>query len=251
MTIRGLMMVISGAVIASAQASAAVLSRVITPASADLKCAVVPYDNAWLWTVAFPDGTTNVQGIWSDHVDQSSVAGKNVIRRVQGMSYVKGKTMQLISIINPQTCAPLSTERHTIDGSVYLREFTESAITTQRTTANGDHKVTTTTADTPVFAFNDGEDALLLASLPLRPGYEASINSIDEMTASDNLKPIVIRVLKSTRLHDSRGTTAAFLVETKDGESTSKLWISKQPPYYLRLEVSYPDNRYRFIFERI
>ena len=242
---------ISSGVFASAQAHAPLVPLVIKPGSAEMKCAIVPYDNAWLWTVAFPDGTTNVQGIWSDHVELSAVVGKKVIRRVQGMSYVKGKTMQLMSTIDPKTCAPLSTERHTIDGGVYMREFSESTITTHRTAANGDHKATTIAANSPVFAFNDGEDALLLASLPLQSGYEASINSIDEMTASDNLRPIAIRVLKQAGMHDSRGTTATFVVETNDGESTNRLWISKRPPYYLRLEVSYPDNRYRFIFERI
>jgi len=236
---------------ASAQARVPLVPMVVAPGSAELKCNIVPYDNAWLWTVAFPDGTTSVQGIWSDHVDNSSVDGKRVIRRVQGMSYVKGKTMQLIVTIDPKTCAPLSTERHTIDGSVYTREFNESTITTQRTSAHGDHNVTTIAADAPAFAFNDGEDALLLASLPLRSGYQARISAIDEMTASDSLKPIEIRVLKQDTLHDSRGTRTAFVVEAKDTESKSTLWISRKPPYYLRLEVSYSDNRYRSIFERI
>jgi hypothetical protein len=248
---RGMVMLIFSAVIASAQARVPVVPLGIAPGSAELKCVIAPYDNAWLWTVAFPDGTSNVQGIWSDHVDRPTVDGKPVIRRVQGMSYVKGKTMQLISIIDPKSCAPLSTERHAIDGSVYTRVFSVSNITTDRTTANGDHQATTIAADTPVFSFNDGEDALLLASLPLRPGYGVRINSIDEMTASDNLKPIDISMLKRASVHDSRGTTVAFVVEAKDSESKSTLWISKKPPYYLRLEVSYFDNRYRFIFERI
>jgi hypothetical protein len=150
---RGLVILISSGVIASAQARVPVVPPVISPGSAEMKCDIVPYDNAWLWTVAFPDGTTNVQGIWSDHVDQLSVAGKKVLRRVQGMSYVKGKTMQLISTIDPKTSAPLSTERHTIDGGVCIREFTESTITTQRSTANGDHTVTTKETETPAFAF--------------------------------------------------------------------------------------------------
>jgi hypothetical protein len=167
------------------------------------------------------------------------------------MSYVKGKTMQLISIIDPKSCAPLSTERHGIDGSVYTRVFDGSKITTTRTTVKGDRNATTIATDIPVFAFNDGEDALLLASLPLRSGYEASINSIDEMTASDTVKPIGIRVLKEDSVRDSRGTTAAFVVQTKDSESKSTLWISMKPPYYLRLEVDFSDNRYRFILERI
>jgi hypothetical protein len=216
-----------------------------------MKCDLAPYDNAWLWTVVFPDGKTNVLGIWSDHVDHHTVDEKAVIRRVQGMSYVKGKTMQLISIIDPKSCAPISTERHGVDGSVYKRMFSRSNIVTESTTATGEHQTATVEVDTPVFAFNDGQDALLLASLPLRPGYEANINSIDEMTVSNKVKPIGIRVLRKEIVRDSRGRTSAFVVETSDAESKSTLWISKKPPYYLRLEVVFSDNRYRFMFERI
>ena len=67
--------------------------------------------------------------------------------------------------------------------------------------------IQTTKADfgRPVFAFNDGEDALLLRSLPLDVGYDASIVTADEMTSSDRVKRIEIRVLREEDVSDSCG----------------------------------------------
>jgi hypothetical protein len=92
--------------------------------------------------------------------------------------------------------------------------------------------------ESPLFAFNDGEDALLLASLPLRVGCEPTFASIDEMTSSDNAKPMTFRVLREENLNDVRGRTGAFVIEADYDDSTSTLWIWRMPPYYLRLLVT-------------
>ena len=248
---RRLILTLACVVNALAATALAAVPPTIAPGSKQLKCDIRPYDNAWLWKVIYPDGKTSVQGIWSDHLERTSGEGRAVLKRVQGMSYVRGKTMQLVTTIDPMTCAPLTTERHGIDGAVFKRTFAVSSAITERTTVLGDAQETTVHLDTPTFAFGDGEDALLLASLPLRVGYEATITSIDEMTSSDSLKPIAIRVLREERVHDARGTTAAFVVEADYDDSTSTLWISRKSPYYLRLQVSFHDGRYRFVFDRI
>ena len=212
---------------------------VILPGAPKITCNISPYDNAWRWTIVFPSGKTNVQGIWSDHLESASVDGTPVIKRVQAMSYVRGKMMQLITTLDPTSCAPVSTERHGINGDVYKRTFVGARTTTERSTPGAAPSVTTVELATPVFAFNDGEDALLLASLPLRPGYEATIQSIDEMTSSDLLKPLRVRVVRREHLTDTRGRTEAFVVEVDDGESTSTLWISKAPPYTFVLRLRF------------
>jgi hypothetical protein len=66
-----------------------------------------PYDNAWLWKVQFPGGKVKVQGIWSDHLDLTTENGKQVFRRVQGMSYVTGKNTIGVNLFDPASCAPL------------------------------------------------------------------------------------------------------------------------------------------------
>ena len=159
--------------------------------------------------------------------------------------------MQLITTIDPKSCAPLSTERHAIDGAVYKRTFAASSATTERILPSGSTKATTVPLESPVFSFNDGEDALLLVSLPLRVGYEATIASIDEMTSSDEAKPMTFRVVRKENLKDVRGSTGTFVVEADYDDSTSTLWISRKPPYYLRLLVTFRDGRYQFTFDRI
>jgi hypothetical protein len=245
------MLLHSIAIFAVASAAMAAEPPTVAPGSPPLKCDIQPYDNAWLWKVIYPNGTINTQGIWSDHLERVNVEGRDVLKRVQGMSYVRGKTMQLVTTIDPMSCAPLSTERHTIDGAVYKRTFAVSSAVTERTLPSGAAETTTARLESPLFAFNDGEDALLLASLPLRVGYEATIASIDEMTSSDNAKPTTFRVLRKENLNDVRGRTGAFVVESDYDDSTSTMWISRKPPYYLRLLVTFRDGRYRFTFDRI
>ncbi len=245
-------MVVAASVLLAASSLAAPLA-VAKVAPGNLKCAVQPYDNAWRWTVLFPDGHVKTQGIWSDHLELTNVDGREVLKRVQGMSYVSGLSMVLITTADPHTCTPFSVERHTVGGEVIKRRFAGRKIITERTGPGGLVRSTAVDVAAPVFDFGDGQEALLLTSLPLRVGYEAIIASIDETSSSDSLKPVTIRVLREETVRDLRHLPAkAFVVESDDpGQSRSIFWISKAAPYFLRLEVEFPDHRYRLIFNQI
>ena len=41
-----------------------------------------PYNNAWLYTATGADGQVHVQGVWSDHMQWTDVAGKRALMRV-------------------------------------------------------------------------------------------------------------------------------------------------------------------------
>jgi hypothetical protein len=94
---------------------------------------------------------------------------------------------------------------------------------------------------------------LLIAALPLSVGYEATVASMDEMTSSDAEKPVSLKVLREETVKNLRGQpTKAFVVESDDpGQSTAWYWISKAPPYYLRLEMEFPDHRMKYVFDQI
>jgi hypothetical protein len=52
-------------------------------------------------------------------------------------------------------------------------------------------------------------------------------------------------------LNDVRGSTGAFVIEADYDDSTSTMWVSQKPPYYLRLLVAFRDGRYQFTLDRI
>src|ERR1043166_5973079 len=51
---------------------------------------LVPYSNAWRFSVRRPDGQQIDQGIWSDVLRRREIGGRSVWERVQGMTYSNG-----------------------------------------------------------------------------------------------------------------------------------------------------------------
>lgn len=212
-----------------------------------------PYENAWLWTVATADGKVRTEGIWSDHLDNIEVEGRHLLRRVQGMSYVNARSYVGVTQFDARTCAPAMSEQHPVDGSINRHTVDGTHVVTQRTAKDG--TITTAEVELPSSAFDffNGQDGLLLAALPLTVGYSGTIAAINEMGDGDGPKVAPFKVVREELVSAGmRGAVHSFVVVSElPGEYTSTYWISEKPPYFIRLLVTYPDNRYSFYFDMI
>ena len=60
-----------------------------------------PYNNAWIYTVTNAAGKVIPQGMWSDRLQMTTVAGRPAMMRVQGTTFVTGKTTSTINVFDP------------------------------------------------------------------------------------------------------------------------------------------------------
>ena len=202
-----------------------------------------PYDNAWTFSATLPDGSVRVQGIWTDHFEHYSVNGKSVWKRLQGMTYSNHLMSSVSNVFDPGTCAPVSNEQHHPDESVLKRTFDGVHVVSERIDKPGaESRKNSFDLSQPVFDFYGGSYGILLACLPLKVGYVATFQAIDE--TKDELKPVTLSVLREERVTAGRMGTVKTLVVFVDtpGEYSQTFWLSKAPPYIIRLQVAWADK---------
>ncbi len=213
-----------------------------------------PYDHAWFWHVIMPDGTNRQEGIWSDHLDLTTVNGRRVLRRVQGVTYLNGLSTSGVVLIDPATCAPISNEQHRLNGAVLKRTFDNGQMTTERTEPPAAMRTATiATSETP-FDFLNGEDGPLLAAFPLRVGYSATMLAASDFPDPDGTTLVSFRVIRQETINaGALGRVRTFVVESPlpRGEGIQTFWISPNPPYFIRLIITYSDHRYTHDFENL
>jgi hypothetical protein len=202
-----------------------------------------PYENAWVYSATLPDGSVHVQGIWTDHFSRIALNGKSLWRRIQGMTYVTQAASSVSDVFDPDTCMPVSNEQHHPDESVLKRTFEGAHVTTERVDRPG-AAPTRTGFDLPepVFDFFGGTYGILLSCLPLTTGLTATLPAIDE--TKDSFKPFAFSVLRKERTHAGRlGNVDTFVVFVDTpGEYSQTFWLSKEPPYIIRLQVAWADK---------
>jgi len=195
-----------------------------------------PYNNAWIYTVTLPNGEKSPQGIWSDHVQWTTVGGKQVLMRVQGTTFVNGASNSIRNVFDPKTLAPISSETHGIDGSIFRRTFNGAHVVSE-TLAGAKDPSRKTEADLamPVYDFNGGLYGLLLAALPLKAGLTGSLPAVADR--EDVLTAEPFHVLREEYVSaGSRGKVKAWVVETeRPGDYRMTFWLSKKPPYIIKL----------------
>jgi hypothetical protein len=204
-----------------------------------------PYDNLWRVTVRRNDGSSEDLGLSSDHVRIRTIDGKPFLTRVEGSTNVDSKSRPLSSsfdmtfnVFDRQTMAPIHSEEYASDGSYMIRDFSGRHVVT---VAAGERQApprrTEMDADQPMYDFHGGMTGLLLAALPLRVGYTATLPGMGDTASDLNL----IRVVGRERIDAGRrGKFDCWAVEIGAAPSRSTYWISKQPPYVIRAAVKSP-----------
>ena len=195
-----------------------------------------PYNNAWMYSVKLPNGQTSPQGIWSDHLQWTTVDGKQVMLRVQGTTFVNGVSNTIRNVFDPKTMAPITSETHGIDGSIFRRTFAGAHVVTE-TLAGPKDPAVKTEADLPtaVYDFNGGLYGLLLATLPLKTGLTGSLPAVADRENTLSVEPFHVLREESVSA-GSRGMVKAWVVESgHPGDYHMTFWLTKQPPYIIKL----------------
>ena len=195
-----------------------------------------PYNNAWFYTAKLPDGQVRPEGIWTDHMQWATVDGRQVLMRLQAITFLNGLSSSTINVFDPKTLAPISTEKHNIDGTVFKRTFNGSHVTSVTLKSPSD-TATPNAAELsePVYDFNGGLYGILLAALPMKAGFSGSLPAVADF--NDVLSVESFHVLRQESVRaGSHGMVRAWVVESaKPGNYTMTFWITKKPPYIIRL----------------
>ncbi len=211
-----------------------------------------PYDNAWFYSAKLSDGRVSPQGIWSDHMQWTVVDGKQEMLRVQGTSYISGVSDVLINIFDPKTLAPVKSEAHRIDGTIFKRTFDGTHVTSV-TLANAKDDKTPDAVDLPqaVYDFNGGMYGILLASLPLKVGLRGTLPAVAEDDGTLTREPF--EVLRREMVSaGARGVVKAWVVDSaKPGNYTMRFWLQKKPPYIIRLVMTDETHKRVLTWEMI
>jgi len=230
-------------------------TAVLQPGNPAVSCrGLAPYEHAWSWRTVMPDGSIRPQGIWSDHLDATITAdGRPIWRRVQGMTYLNGASRTDVLTFDRNTCAPITSEQHRLNGVVLKHRFTDGQVAAERTEPPAATRSTKAAMQTTPFDFLNGEDGPLLAVLPLRVGYRAQLLSAEDLPVGDGTTRIGLKVLREQTVSGGgMGRIRTFVVESPlpGGEGVQTFYISRKPPYFIRLEVALADHR-RWIFDQI
>jgi len=199
-----------------------------------------PYNNAWFYTVTPDGGPVRPQGIWSDHLQRTEENGKPALMRVQSVGFLNGRSNVVINVFDAKTLAPIRSETHGIDGTIFRRVF-DGAHITEVTLANGkDTTAASTSTDLPqaVYDFNGGTYGLLLAALPLKAGLTGALPAVADPAggkAQFSTEPFHV-LQQETVSAGAHGMMKTWKVESaKPGQYTMAFWLTKRAPYIIRL----------------
>ncbi len=200
------------------------------------------YDNIWKVIVRYDDGRVDERGLSSDHVRFRSLGGRRYLTRIEGTTLVVGKPDEMpraqfsmtFNVFDPVNMTPLIGSETSDDGST-LRQFDGNKVVVS---ALSHSPKKTIELQEKVFDFNGGMTGLLLAALPLRVGYAATLPALGE----NGFETDSIRVVRSESVAAGRlGSRTAFVVEIGPEPSRSVYWISTSAPYVIKAEVRAPN----------
>ena len=199
-----------------------------------------PYTNRWRLTVARPGGEPREVATVTDEV-VSSDAG--ALKRTQVTRYDKGITTTDVNVFDAKTLAPVSMDFTRSDtGASHHREF-RGALVRGRHVASPSAvaEEAEATFDAAVFDFYGGMYGLLIAAFPLGEGYAATIPAVDE----DELRreSVTFRVVRRERV--DAGPTAkvdAWVVDVDTKQGPMTFWLTKAPPYVIKLVWAAPNG---------
>jgi hypothetical protein len=210
-----------------------------------------PYNNAWIYTATNAAGNVIPQGIWSDHVQFITVNGRSAMMRVQGTTFVTGKTSSTINVFDPITLEPISSRQQGIRGEVRSRTFAGTHLTTSKTSADRETATVEVDLSAVPYDFNGGMYGLLLAAMPLKTGYRGTFHTVEE--DEDKAAVDSYAVLGQEEVTaGSRGKIRAWkVISERPGQYRMTFWLTKTPPYIIRLDYQPVGSAIKFNWEMI
>jgi hypothetical protein len=107
-----------------------------------------------------------------------------------------------------------------------------------------------TKIDNGAFDFYGGLYGLLIVAFPLRPGFSATLPSVDEDTPT--VSWMSFKVTGEDQADAGpKGSVSVYVVEADTNLGPMKFWLSKQAPYIIRLEYTAKDNGYSWKYQMI
>ncbi len=218
-----------------------------------------PYKNQWRVSVSTPAGKHDPDAaLWTDQLESVYLNGCQCLQRTQVATFHKdgqdvGRTTT-INVFDPETMAPVSRSftRQAVktgaDDSTKI-QFRGSELHSVHTT-EGKSESRDVQLETPAFDFYGGLYGLLLAAMPLKTGFSASIPSVDE--DSPTVSWLSFKVVAQQSIDaGSMGKVSAWVVEADSSLGPMKFWLSKDAPYILRLEYVAKDNGFFWKYEMV
>jgi|HubBroStandDraft_6_1064221.scaffolds.fasta_scaffold76042_3 hypothetical protein len=210
-----------------------------------------PYKNQWAMTMIKPDGTIiQDAGSWKDELAIVMVDGEPCLQRTQLASFKKATgeivaTTKNINVFEQKTFAPISRlyEKHVLGHEDYSLKIKFGA-NTMKVEFLEDGKTEVREVPTTVaFDFYGGIYAVLWATLPLKEGFSATYPSYAEDEHPEKVSWVTMRVTGSETIDaGTEGKTKAWVVESDTEIGALKYWVSKEPPYIIRMNFRQPNG---------
>lgn len=209
-----------------------------------------PYKNAWKIIYAFPGKEPFLVGTWTDELSSTEINGSHLLKRTQMADYAKYNIVaSYINVFDPKTMSPISMDfKRSNTGEWAHRDFDKAHVNFRR--GESDDPATTKTGQLdlkePVFDYNGGMYGVLLAALPLKEGFKGTIPTLSE--DRDEFDRVLVTVGKQELVDAGPGKQVmAWRVDTEgnyDNKSHSIFWITKDPPYVIKLVTVIPTGNW-------
>jgi len=209
-----------------------------------------PYKNAWKVVYAFPGKDPFLVGVWTDELTEVEGNGRRLLQRTQIADYAKYNIVTTYAnVFDPKTMSPVSMDFKRSDTGEWAHRDFDGAVVKYRRGDSADPAKTQTgqlKMEEPIFDYNGGMYGVLLAALPLKEGFKATLPALSE--DRNELDWITFTVGKQELMDAGPGKQVlAWPVDTEGNyanQSHSIFWVTKEPPYVIKLVTTIPTGKW-------
>ena len=209
-----------------------------------------PYKNAWKVVYVFPGKEPFLVGTWTDELAAVEIDGRRLLKRTQMADYAKYNIVTTyVNVFDPKTMAPVSQDFTRNDtGEWAHRDFESARVKYRRGNSAEGAKTQSGQIELkePVFDYNGGMYGVLLAALPLKEGFKATLPTLSE--DRDELDRVTVTVGKQELVEAGPGKQVmAWPVDAEanyDNKSHSIFWVTKEAPYVIKLVTVIPTGKW-------
>lgn len=214
-----------------------------------------PFSHVYAVT-ATVNGRPAVTSRWQDTLDEVTIGGRRVYRRTQISIQSNGKVRTWVSVFVPDSLVPISDTFNTSDGDIFIRTFANGVATDYSSSGAQRGAITTSRAPLPTgySDFNGGQFGLALLQLPLGPHYKTTLTTFGTTDSAIQLIPIEVLRMEKVGIGscspDALVVRATFAAKyyPDEGENFMTFWLTRAPPYVVKLVTDAPAKRLSVAF---